>query len=390
MIYRGFMEPVRMRFPFSSFDPLGKSFNKIETSYLKMSYDWGISLEEQKDPISLRLRAIAIPVICLVGEIIKIAFDVKQALYIGYRSIKSLSFRTGNCRIGVTHACEHVRNIAGITFGIFVALYSPLAAKELFLTPKAEINLQKKLDPNTAATLYAVAHGVSSFFEKHGIEYRICHGSLLGAFRHQGIIPWDDDMDLMIHPNDMDKCKRLFEEGTFSKETGLSVRKQTWTGGWQCFHPDSPKGDGPLKETGLPFLDVFGTKLDSSGNHIVHDSKIMKTLFTEEHIKVDEWKKPQKYAFGPLTLTSIQNAEDYLKRRYGNEVLDFAFQVLHHDSLASFYNDPFNIISHLQKVWKYDLPRRAYLENRFPVEYNAERYGKLIQSIDANLKKDSI
>lgn len=51
---------------------------------------------------------------------------------------------------------------------------------------------------------------VHSFCVNNEIRYSLCGGSVIGAVRHKGYIPWDDDIDLMMPRTDYERFKALY------------------------------------------------------------------------------------------------------------------------------------------------------------------------------------
>ncbi|MDR1981854.1 MAG: LicD family protein [Tannerellaceae bacterium] len=60
--------------------------------------------------------------------------------------------------------------------------------------------------------LLALAQEFDRICRKHQIPYYMLGGTMLGAIRHQGFIPWDDDMDFGVPIAYIDRLRRVLSE----------------------------------------------------------------------------------------------------------------------------------------------------------------------------------
>lgn len=71
-------------------------------------------------------------------------------------------------------------------------------------------------DPSTLRRLQLAELGILKDFDalcaKHGLEYFAVYGTVLGAIRHGGIIPWDDDIDIAMPRRDYERLAELMPE----------------------------------------------------------------------------------------------------------------------------------------------------------------------------------
>ena len=98
----------------------------------------------------------------------------------------------------------------------------------------------------------AMMREVDAVFRANDIRYTLLGGSVLGAIRHTGFIPWDDDMDIGILRQDYDKAERLL----------AMLQSYTYEYAEKHIIPDAPVGHLRFSKdlsnlASSPTIDVF-------------------------------------------------------------------------------------------------------------------------------------
>lgn len=76
--------------------------------------------------------------------------------------------------------------------------------------------------------LYEILYKVDDFCKAHDIQYFLVGGTLLGAVRHQGIIPWDDDIDIAMTRDNYELFIKEYKRNPIKGYNLLNIDIQYW------------------------------------------------------------------------------------------------------------------------------------------------------------------
>lgn len=117
-------------------------------------------------------------------------------------------------------------------------IYDLKSIKNFFVFTNDITKLQKakgnlRLSQRTSIAILKIFDQIA---KKHNIEYWLEGGTLLGAVRHGGFIPWDDDIDIAMLSEDYEKIYLILED-EFVKD-GFWIKRSLST--IQLFYKDTP------------------------------------------------------------------------------------------------------------------------------------------------------
>ena len=148
--------------------------------------------------------------------------------------------------------------------------------------------------------------------DKHGVEFFMHSGTMLGAVRHKGLIPWDDDIDVMVEECFEDKLDQISPE---LHELGIHLKPRDMSGLFQFFCTNKTSSDICKQDIYLQ-IDVFiGRREDIGGRPVLHyKTPYFKDCFPKRYIEVDGLYPLKNYEFGPFTVKGIRDYSGYFSR----------------------------------------------------------------------------
>jgi lipopolysaccharide cholinephosphotransferase len=172
-------------------------------------------------------------------------------------------------------------------------------------------SLLKRTDPKIVGGLYRLLAIFLEVTRREPLPFWLCEGSFLGAIRHGGIIPWDDDVDLQFFREDEGKLWGLKEA---LGRRGCLLTK--WWGGYKCFPADGApvRGERHL----YPFLDLFPAKR-TGGRRIVYARLRARLAWRHIYFEEAELFPLVERPFGPLSVPCPTRHEGYFRRNYGED-----------------------------------------------------------------------
>ena len=174
--------------------------------------------------------------------------------------------------------------------------------------PRAKTHAARYMWPaKVHSNAHAAAARVAESLEAAGIEFWPMCGTLIGAMRHGGVIPWDNDVDFGVWEHDADRLKAAI----------LAHKDASKISMLRPLLPGLKIGIMQIEYSDLEKVHVDVVSMHRVGDDIVQSSSILRHMYPKDGFKASELL-PLKHSalpFGPtLRLPGPHNAHAATER----------------------------------------------------------------------------
>jgi lipopolysaccharide cholinephosphotransferase len=162
--------------------------------------------------------------------------------------------------------------------------------------------------------IYDTLECLHEVLTKNNIRYTIFSGTALGAERHGGLIPWDDDADTAILNDDEQRLVALSD--TFANR-GFTLSKVSLVG-YRLYHSTLTK-PRVHDQHPHPFVDIF--IINDTGSSYEYASEEARASWPQTPLPYGCFDRLVNVRFGHLTLRGLskQDVEQHLDDNYGKD-----------------------------------------------------------------------
>lgn len=216
------------------------------------------------------------------------------------------------------------------------------------------------------SVLLMILSDVDTLLKDNGIPYFLDGGSALGAIRHKGFIPWDDDLDICILPDDYNKFVEICK-------TKLDKTKYTFIEA----HKDWPLHFCKIKLNGTAIDEIDAFPCENQGIYI--------DIFNLDYANKSKTGKYLQFILGRILVACMLSQKPYSTDSFSKKAaINFSRLIFRNKRLYSWLvkqtrfrpksNEYSAVWDRKRSNWKRYFSNKALFESSINVDFEGEKF----------------
>lgn len=159
----------------------------------------------------------------------------------------------------------------------------------------------KMSEINVKEELLSLFQELIKILNTNNVRYSVWAGTLLGAVRHKGFIPWDDDIDIAIERKEYERLKKIIQNNEHLKQQFIGYE---------------------LGETDFPFIKYVNKEIYVRADKLL-DKNLWIDIFPLDYVpqKYDKYFRKQKILTSVFWYSRSVHDRELYKSLFSNECI---------------------------------------------------------------------